>query len=57
MLIVLYCSFVVKYLMFSNVFVFQSLLRSPEVISFLQQQQQLLATQSRSQSQQQFQSC
>ncbi|XP_056262946.1 regulatory factor X-associated protein [Pseudoliparis swirei] len=30
-----------------------SLLRSPEVISFLQQQQQLLATQSRSQSQQQ----
>ncbi|XP_004550174.1 regulatory factor X-associated protein [Maylandia zebra] len=34
-----------------------SLLRSPEVISFLQQQQQLLATQSRSQSQQQFQSC
>lgn len=57
MLIVLYCSFVVKYLMFSNVFVLQSLLRSPEVISFLQQQQQLLATQSRSQSQQQFQSC
>lgn len=35
----------------------QSLLRSPEVISFLQQQQQLLATQSRSQSQQQFQGC
>ncbi|CAK6969078.1 regulatory factor X-associated protein [Scomber scombrus] len=34
-----------------------SLLRSPEVISFLQQQQQLLATQSRSQSQQQFQGC
>lgn len=33
-----------------------SLLRSPEVISFLQQQQQLLATQSRSQSQQ-FQGC
>ncbi|XP_023272383.1 regulatory factor X-associated protein [Seriola lalandi dorsalis] len=33
-----------------------SLLRSPEVISFLQQQQQLLATQSRSQ-QQQFQGC
>nr|XP_020476094.1 regulatory factor X-associated protein [Monopterus albus] len=34
-----------------------SLLRSPEVISFLQQQQQLLATQSRTQSQQQFQGC
>ncbi|GAA6223854.1 regulatory factor X-associated protein [Lates japonicus] len=34
-----------------------SLLRSPEVIGFLQQQQQLLATQSRSQSQQQFQGC
>ncbi|CAJ1063843.1 regulatory factor X-associated protein isoform X2 [Xyrichtys novacula] len=34
-----------------------SLLRSPEVISFLQQQQQLLAAQSRSQSQQQFQGC
>ncbi|KAF7652488.1 hypothetical protein LDENG_00095610 [Lucifuga dentata] len=34
-----------------------SLLRSPEVISFLQQQQQLLATQNRSQSQQQFQGC
>ncbi|KAG8007990.1 Regulatory factor X-associated protein [Nibea albiflora] len=34
-----------------------SLLRSPEVISFLQQQQQLLATQGRSQSQQQFQGC
>ncbi|XP_040037950.2 regulatory factor X-associated protein [Gasterosteus aculeatus] len=34
-----------------------SLLRSPEVISFLQQQQQLLATRSRSQSQQQFQGC
>lgn len=34
-----------------------SLLRSPEVISFLQQQQQLLASQSRSQSQQQFQGC
>ncbi|XP_075958387.1 regulatory factor X-associated protein [Anarhichas minor] len=34
-----------------------SLLRSPEVISFLQQQQQLLATQSRSQTQQQFPSC
>lgn len=34
-----------------------SLLRSPEVINFLQQQQQLLATQSRSQSQQQFQGC
>lgn len=34
-----------------------SLLRSPEVIRFLQQQQQLLATQSRSQSQQQFQGC
>ncbi|XP_034034165.1 regulatory factor X-associated protein [Thalassophryne amazonica] len=35
-----------------------SLLRSPEVISFLQQQQQhLLATQSRSQSQQHFQGC
>ncbi|XP_047463387.1 regulatory factor X-associated protein [Mugil cephalus] len=34
-----------------------SLLRSPEVISFLQQQQQLLATQSRSQSQQQFPGC
>ncbi|KAM9847064.1 regulatory factor X-associated protein [Aulostomus maculatus] len=34
-----------------------SLLRSPEVISFLQQQQQLLATQSRSLSQQQFQGC
>lgn len=34
-----------------------SLLRSPEVISFLQQQQQLLATQGRSQTQQQFQGC
>lgn len=34
-----------------------SLLRSPEVISFLQQQQQLLATQNRSQSQGQFQGC
>ncbi|XP_029028741.1 regulatory factor X-associated protein [Betta splendens] len=34
-----------------------SLLRSPEVISFLQKQQQLLAAQSRSQSQQQFQGC
>ncbi|XP_029304694.1 regulatory factor X-associated protein isoform X2 [Cottoperca gobio] len=34
-----------------------SLLRSPEVISFLQQQQQLLATQSRSQAHQQFQGC
>uniref|UniRef100_UPI0037E93305 regulatory factor X-associated protein n=1 Tax=Semicossyphus pulcher TaxID=241346 RepID=UPI0037E93305 len=34
-----------------------SLLRSPEVISFLQQQQQLLASQGRSQSQQQFQGC
>lgn len=34
-----------------------SLLRSPEVISFLQQQQQLLATQGRGQSQQQFQGC
>ncbi|KAK9536551.1 hypothetical protein VZT92_006324 [Zoarces viviparus] len=34
-----------------------SLLRSPEVISFLQQQQQLLATQSRSQTQQQFPGC
>ncbi|XP_076026716.1 regulatory factor X-associated protein [Genypterus blacodes] len=34
-----------------------SLLRSPEVISFLQQQQQLLASQSRSQSQQQFPGC
>ncbi|CAG5873146.1 regulatory factor X-associated protein [Menidia menidia] len=34
-----------------------SLLRSPEVISFLQQQQQLLATHSRSQMQQQFQGC
>ncbi|XP_054481746.1 regulatory factor X-associated protein [Anoplopoma fimbria] len=34
-----------------------SLLRSPEVISFLQQQQQLLATQNRGQSQQQFQGC
>ncbi|XP_029924940.1 regulatory factor X-associated protein [Myripristis murdjan] len=34
-----------------------SLLRSPEVISFLQQQQHLLAAQSRSQSQQEFQGC
>ncbi|XP_017273457.1 regulatory factor X-associated protein [Kryptolebias marmoratus] len=34
-----------------------SLLRSPEVIRFLQQQQQLLASQSRSHSQQQFQGC
>ncbi|XP_068187576.1 regulatory factor X-associated protein [Antennarius striatus] len=34
-----------------------SLLRSPEVISFLQQQQQLLASQGHSQSQQHFQSC
>ncbi|XP_034539925.1 regulatory factor X-associated protein isoform X2 [Notolabrus celidotus] len=34
-----------------------SLLRSPEVISFLQQQQQLLAAQSRNQSQQQFPGC
>ncbi|KAK5858576.1 hypothetical protein PBY51_002707 [Eleginops maclovinus] len=34
-----------------------SLLRSPEVISFLQQQQQLLATQSRSQAQPQFPGC
>ncbi|XP_026227966.1 regulatory factor X-associated protein [Anabas testudineus] len=34
-----------------------SLLRSPDVIGFLQQQQQLLAAQSRSQSQQQFQGC
>ncbi|XP_054907601.1 regulatory factor X-associated protein [Poeciliopsis prolifica] len=34
-----------------------SLLRSPEVIRFLQQQQQLLAAQSRSQSQQHFQGC
>ncbi|XP_024118511.1 regulatory factor X-associated protein [Oryzias melastigma] len=34
-----------------------SLLRSPEVISFLQQQQQLLVSQSRSQAQQQFQGC
>lgn len=34
-----------------------SLLRSPEVISFLQQQQQLLATQGRNQAQQQFQGC
>lgn len=34
-----------------------SLLRSPEVIGFLQQQQQLLAAQSHSQSQQQFQGC
>lgn len=34
-----------------------SLLRSPEVISFLQQQQQLLASQGHSQSQQQFQGC
>ncbi|XP_041864535.1 regulatory factor X-associated protein [Melanotaenia boesemani] len=34
-----------------------SLLRSPEVIRFLQQQQQLLATHSRSLSQQQFQGC
>lgn len=34
-----------------------SLLRSPDVISFLQQQQQLLATQNRSQSQQSFQGC
>ncbi|XP_033996075.1 regulatory factor X-associated protein [Trematomus bernacchii] len=34
-----------------------SLLRSPEVISFLQQQQKLLASQSRSQPQQQFPGC
>lgn len=34
-----------------------SLLRSPEVMGFLQQQQQLLAAQSRSQTQQQFQGC
>lgn len=34
-----------------------SLLRSPEVMSFLQQQQQLLASQSRASSQQQFQGC
>ncbi|KAM6985752.1 regulatory factor X-associated protein [Aplochiton taeniatus] len=34
-----------------------SLLRSPEVISFLQQQQRLLTTQNRSQSQQEFQGC
>ncbi|KAK1882720.1 Regulatory factor X-associated protein [Dissostichus eleginoides] len=34
-----------------------SLLRSPEVISFLQQQQQLLASQSRSPAQQQFPGC
>ncbi|KAF3840923.1 hypothetical protein F7725_006785 [Dissostichus mawsoni] len=34
-----------------------SLLRSPEVISFLQQQQQLLASQSRNQAQQQFPGC
>ncbi|XP_056140637.1 regulatory factor X-associated protein isoform X2 [Lampris incognitus] len=34
-----------------------SLLRSPEVISFLQQQQHLLATQNRSQSQQEFPGC
>lgn len=34
-----------------------SLLRSPEVINFLQEQQKLLASQSRSQSQQQFQGC
>lgn len=34
-----------------------SLLRSPEVIKFLQQQQHLLAAQSRSQSQQEFQGC
>ncbi|KAM9788410.1 regulatory factor X-associated protein [Neosynchiropus ocellatus] len=34
-----------------------SLLRSPAVISFLQQQQQLLATQSRTLSQQPFQGC
>ncbi|KAI4813919.1 hypothetical protein JOQ06_018669 [Pogonophryne albipinna] len=34
-----------------------SLLRSPEVIRFLQQQQQLLASQSRSQAQQQFPGC
>ncbi|XP_068600926.1 regulatory factor X-associated protein [Brachionichthys hirsutus] len=34
-----------------------SLLRSPEVMSFLQQQQQLLATQGHSQSQQRFQGC
>ncbi len=33
------------------VFVFQSLLRSPEVISFLQQQQRLLTTQNRAQTQ------
>lgn len=34
-----------------------SLLRSPEVISFLQQQQRLLTQQCRSQSQQEFQGC
>uniref|UniRef100_A0A8C6SKD0 Regulatory factor X-associated protein n=1 Tax=Neogobius melanostomus TaxID=47308 RepID=A0A8C6SKD0_9GOBI len=34
-----------------------SLLRSPEVMGFLQQQQQLLATQNRGQTQQQFQGC
>lgn len=34
-----------------------SLLRSPEVMGFLQQQQQLLATQNRAQTQQQFQGC
>lgn len=34
-----------------------SLLRSPEVISFLQQQQHLLAAQNRNQSQQEFQGC
>lgn len=34
-----------------------SLLRSPEVMGFLQQQQQLLATQNRAQAQQQFQGC
>lgn len=35
----------------------QSLLRSPEVISFLQHQQQVLATQTHSQPHQHFQAC
>lgn len=46
--------FVAKWLTISSCFVvfgFQSLLRSPEVISFLQQQQRLLTTQNRAQTQ------
>lgn len=40
-----------------HVCVLQSLLRSPEVIRFLQQQQHFLATQTHSQAQQHFQGC